>query len=42
MTSEDQVRSARYRGLVGAGLVAVFVAGGLLGAVLLTRDDDNL
>lgn len=42
MTSEDQARSARYRGLVGAGLVAVFLTSGLLGVVLLTRDDDNL
>jgi hypothetical protein len=42
MTSEDRARSARYRGLVGAGLVAVFLTSGLLGVVLLTRDDDNL
>lgn len=43
MTSEDQARPARYRGLVGAGLVAVFLTSGLLGFVLLTRgDDDNL
>jgi hypothetical protein len=40
MTSEDQSRSARYRRVIRAGLVALLLTSSFLGVVLLTGEDE--